>query len=88
MIETKLAFKGDYAREFGGRSRIWRVFSVFKDNIEVGSLYVEPEDYPQRYHVYQNGYETTGDRIGSWYASRKEALKALAAADYKGGKRE
>jgi len=80
MTTKRLAFKGDYASEFGGKSRIWRVFRVFLDNREIGSLYEEPEDYPQRYHIYKNGFETSGDRIGKWYVSRSEALKELAAA--------
>lgn len=81
MIETKLAFKGDYTREFGGTNpRIWKVYDVFIDNIQTGSLYEEPDSYDERYHVYKNGYEISGDRIGDWYKTRKEALQALKNA--------
>ena len=77
-IETKLAFKSDYAQEFGGdKPRIWRAFTVFKDNIDIGSLYEEPGDYRRRYHVHKGGFEISGDRVGDWYTTRKDALAAL-----------
>ncbi len=82
MVETVLAFKGDYRNEFGGKlSRVWRAFRVFNNNIEIGSLYEEPKDYPNRYHVYSRGFETTGTRVGSWYETRKQALEALVKVE-------
>ena len=80
-MNTQLAFKGDYRSEFGGtKSRVWRVYRVFKDNIEIGSLYVEPGDYPQRYHVYKDGFETSGIRVGEWHTTRQQALGALESS--------
>ncbi len=80
-IETKLAFKGDYSKEFGGnRPRVWMAFMVFRDNIEIGSLYEEPGDYKRRYHVHKNGFEISGDRVGGWYDNRGNALTALCEA--------
>jgi len=78
MVNKTLAFKGDYQSEFGGKlSRVWRAYRVFNNNVEVGSLYEEPEDYPQRYHVYAGGFEISGERVGGWYATAKEAINAL-----------
>lgn len=78
MVTKRLAFEGDYQKEFGGRySRIWKAYRVFNDNIEIGSLYIEPEDYPNRYKVYTHGFEISGDRIGTWYHTEKQALDAL-----------
>ncbi len=78
MATKRLAFKGDYRSEFGGKlSRVWRAYRVFNNNVEVGSLYEEPEDYPARYHVYAGGFETSGDRVGGWYKTQEEALTAL-----------
>ena len=81
MTTKRLAFKGDYRIEFGGKlSRKWSVHRISKDNIEIGTLYIEPEDYPSRYHVYAGGGETTGERVGGWYKTEKEALEALVKA--------
>jgi len=78
MTSKTLAFKGDYRSEFGGKvSRVWKAYRIFSDNKEIGSLYIEPEDYPKRYHVYTGGFETSGDRVGGWYETEKQALSAL-----------
>ena len=84
MLNKKLAFKGNYQTEFGGNHpRIWRAFSVFNNGTEVGSLYEEPTDYPERYHVYRGGFETTGERVGEWYKTSAGAMAALASKGIK-----
>lgn len=78
MTSKKLAFKGDYQTEFGGKiSRVWRAYRVFHNNIEIGSLYEEPRDYPKRYHAHAGGFEISGERVGSWYETEKQAINAL-----------
>ena len=81
MTRKLLAFKGDYQREFGGEtSRVWRAYTVFYNNTDIGSLYVEPKDYPERYHVHAGGFEISGERVGGWYKTEQLAVKALVAA--------
>ena len=75
---TQLAFKGDYAHEFGGSvPRIWRAFRVFnqKDK-ELGSIYEEPIDYPKRYRAFSGGFETSGNYVGK-FETKRQALASF-----------
>ena len=77
MIKTKIAFSGNYQKEFGGNeSRPWKSSRVFKDSKEVGSIYQEPSDYPYPFRTFKGGFETSGNYIGQ-FKTRKEALKSF-----------
>lgn len=54
-IKLEYLYKGDYTEEFGGNEpRIWKRYYVRIDGENKGELYVEPEDYKNRYQ-YRNG---------------------------------
>lgn len=76
-MKTKLLYKGDYAREFGGNTpRIWKVFRVWNGNEIAGQIEQEPADYIYPFKAYKSDCIIGGNYIGQ-FKTRKEAINAL-----------
>lgn len=81
MATTKLLYKGDYTREFGGdKPRIWRVFRVFDKGQIIGQIAQEPPCYDKPFRAYNSDCIIGGDYIGQ-FKTRQEAIKALLHAN-------
>ena len=75
-MRIKLLFKGDYAHEFGGTSRIWRTYAVIINGKDVARIEQEPDDYKNKFRVYNTPAVIGGNYIGQ-YKTALEAKKAL-----------
>lgn len=73
----KIAFQGDYSREFGGQSRKWKTYQLLNKNKEIiGMIEQEPEDYFYRFKAYKSNCVIGGNYVGQ-FQTRKEAIIVL-----------
>ena len=77
-MKLKIAFRGDYAREFGGdKPRLWITYQVIEDNKVIGMIEQEPSDYNYPFRTYKSDCVIGGNYIGH-FKTKKEAMKILS----------
>ena len=79
-MRIKIAFQGDYSREFGGdKPRIWRTYAVYIAGNDMARIEQEPPDYHYPFRAYSTPAVIGGNYIGQ-FKTKKEAIQAIRQA--------